>query len=294
MSDIQPREVAGADGPATLLRAALPSIPGVNQVPGVRKHSGDFAGLSMRRRGVTIDRSRVEEYATVCGFPIKDTAPLPFPHLLAFPLHLAIMADPAFPYPAIGTVHIENVITSHRPLAIGETLAVTVAARPPRPHRKGRTIDFEASVTVDDEVVWESVSTYLRRGKGDDAAPRDDLDLGDPPPGVARWRLPADLGRQYAAVSGDRNPIHLHPLTSRPLGFARPIAHGMWTKARCIAALENRLPDAVRIEVAFKRPIMLPGSVSFGARHDADGYVFGVTKSGKDTVHLVGRTSDPD
>ena len=78
----------------------------------------------------------------------------------------------------------------------------------------------------------------------------------------AEWRLGGDLGRRYAAVSGDRNPIHLHALTAKPFGFPRAIAHGMWTKARCLAALEGRLPDAFSVDVRFRKPILLPGRVS--------------------------------
>ena len=37
----------------------------------------------------------------------------------------------------------------------------------------------------------------------------------------------------------------------------------MWSKARCIAALENRLPEHVKVDVAFKKPIFLPGTVAF-------------------------------
>ena len=83
---------------------------------------------------------------------------------------------------------------------------------------------------------------------------------------TAEWRLPDDLGRRYAAVSGDRNPIHLHAWSAKPFGFPRAIAHGMWTKARCLAAL--RLPDAFTAEVRFKKPILLPGKVTFGEAED--------------------------
>ena len=48
-------------------------------------------------------------------------------------------------------------------------------------------------------------------------------------------------------MSGDHNPIHLYPLTAKALGFRRQIAHGMWSLARCVAAVENRLPDAVTV-----------------------------------------------
>ena len=67
------------------------------------------------------------------------------------------------------------------------------------------------------------------------------------------------------AVSGDRNPIHMHSLTAKPLGFPRAIAHGMWTKARCLAALESRLPDAFAVDVRFRKPILLPGRVEFAS-----------------------------
>ena len=67
-------------------------------------------------------------------------------------------------------------------------------------------------------------------------------------------------------MSGDHNPIHLYPITAKALGFPRQIAHGMWTMARCVAALENRLPDAVRVDVAFKKPVLLPGLGARSAR----------------------------
>ena len=274
----------------TLLKVALPSVPGVNQLPGIRKQGGPFTGLTETREAVTVSRDHVSAYAAVCGFPSKDTVPLTYPHLLAFPLHMAIMSDPAYPYPAIGAVHLTNVITSHRPIRVGETLGVTTSAEPGRPHPKGTVVDFVTTVTADGSTVWESVSTYLRRGRGTQGADAG-LTLHDVPAGTTQWRLPADLGRRYAAVSGDHNPIHLYPLTAKALGFPRQIAHGMWTKARCVAALENRLPDAVRVEVVFKKPVFLPGTVAFG--HDvAQGQgAFALTSPKDSSPHLIGRAT---
>ena len=53
---------------------------------------------------------------------------------------------------------------------------------------------------------------------------------------------------------------------AKPFGFERAIAHGMWTKARCLAAL--RLPDAFTADVRFKKPILLPSTVTFGEAED--------------------------
>ena len=276
-----------------LVKAALPSVPVVNQLPGVKKASPDgFEGLSKDRPPVTVERGHVDAYAKVCGFPTKDTVPLSYPHMLAFPLHMGIMTDPAFPAPAIGTVHLENSIARHRQIAVGEELAVSASVGPPEPHPKGTLYRFMTQVRAGDEqlLVWESTSTYLRRGRGDESAASGPTFPDAPPSGIV-WKLPADLGRRYAAVSGDHNPIHLYPITAKALGFPRQIAHGMWSKARCIAALENRLPDAVRVDAAFKKPIFLPGKVAFGSTPTNDGYAFSLTDPKNGAPHVVGQTT---
>jgi acyl dehydratase len=274
-----------------LVKAALPSVPVVNQLPGVKKASPDgFSGLSKDRRPVTVERGHVDAYAAVCGFPTKDAVPLPYPHMLAFPLHMAIMTDPAFPAPAIGTVHLENSITGHRPIAVGEELAVSASVGGAEAHQKGTVYRFVTEVRAGDELVWESTSTYLRRGEGDESAPSGSSFPDALPSGIV-WKRPADLGRRYAGVSGDHNPIHLYPLTAKALGFPRQIAHGMWSKARCIAALENRLPDAVRVDVAFKKPIILPGKVAFGSTPTNDGYAFSLSNPKSGAPHLAGQTT---
>ncbi|KRF37711.1 dehydratase [Nocardioides sp. Soil805] len=278
-------------GARSLLRAALPAVPGLNLLPGVRKGPvSAFTGLAYARRRVEVRRSAVEQYAAVCGFPRKDTVPLPYPHLLAFGLHMAIMGDPAFPYPAIGTVHLENSITAHRAIGVGEVLDLETSVGAPRPHPKGSLLDFVTTATVGDETVWDETSTYLRRGRGDaDAA--GGLVVDGAPTGGVEWRLPADLGRRYARVSGDHNPIHLYPLTARALGFRRQIAHGMWTLARSVAAIENRLPDAVTVAVAFKRPVFLPGTVAFADTAEGGVHTFAMTDPRDGSPHLVGRAT---
>ena len=109
-------------------------------------------------------------------------------------------------------------------------------------------------------------------------------------PGRILWRLGGDVGRRYAGVSGDHNPIHLYPVTAKALGFPRQIAHGMWSLARCVAALENRLPDEVTVEAAFKKPILLPGTVGFGQDPVDDGIAFALTSPRSGAPHVVGRT----
>lgn len=272
-----------------MLKAALPLVPGVNLIPGIKKTGGSFGDITRERKGIVIDPKHVAAYAAICGFENKDTLPLTYIHMLAFPLHMDIMTSGEFPYPAIGTVHLRNSIHQIRPVTAQETLDITVTATNLRPHPKGKVFDMEAKATSAGELVWESTSTYLRIGKGDEnASGGESLEV------IAgtgtKWKLPANLGRRYGSVSGDMNPIHLYPITAKALGFNRQIAHGMWTKARCVAAIASRLPDDVTVEVEFKKPVFLPGTVAFGSRVVADGIDFSLTNPKSGAPHLVGRS----
>ena len=79
--------------------------------------------------------------------PAATSYRVTFPHLLAFPLHMAIMSDAAFPYAAIGMVHVENAITAHRAIGVGEALDVTTSVATPRPHARGVLLDFTTTVS---------------------------------------------------------------------------------------------------------------------------------------------------
>jgi hypothetical protein len=277
----------------TMLKAALPAVPGVNLLPGVRKSGDALPDLTLHRKDIEIDGDHVAAYAGICGFEPSQTLPFTYPHMLAFPLHMGIMTDASFPFPAIGTVHLANRITQHRPISPSEKLDVSVSAVNLRPHAKGRVFDMVTTVTSGGETVWDSASEYLRLGKGDPDA-TSERDAFDVVAGTGIvWSLPGNLGREYAAVSGDHNPIHLYPLSAKAFGFKRQIAHGMWSKARSVAAFANRLGDEATVEVEFKKPIFLPGKVAFGSRVvDGDtsrGLDFSLTNPGSGAPHLVGR-----
>ena len=274
-------------------RAAAPLIPGASLLPFFPGGGGEIPEIELELPNVKADPDAVAAYARVCGFTLRDQLPPTYPHVLAFPLHVALMADGRFPFGAVGLVHLENRIEQHRPLGLGEEL--TLRARPTalRPHRKGQTFTLLSEArTVSGELAWEGVTTILHRGTGDPAqqGAGGDFALDPETPASAEWRLPGDLGRRYAGVSGDRNPIHMHALTARPLGFPSAIAHGMWTKARCLAALESRLPDAFAVEVRFRKPILLPARVEFTSAEGKDGEIaFAVRDAKVATPHLDGR-----
>ncbi|KAA5836280.1 hypothetical protein F1721_08195 [Saccharopolyspora hirsuta] len=238
------------------------------------------------RRDVAIDRDHLAEYDRVCGFGLRDELPITYPHVLSFGLSVRLMTDPGFPFPLVGLVHVANSIRQERPLLVTDALTQRVRLADLRPHPKGKQFDVITETEVGGEVVWRETSTYLRRGgRSEDAAGQRAADLAGEP--TATWRVPGDIGRRYAAVSGDRNPIHLNSLAAKAFGFRRAIAHGMWSEARCLAAFAERLPGQCTVDVEFRKPLLLPSTVDFAARREESGWAFALrSRSGK--PHLLG------
>src|SRR5665811_581721 len=207
---------------------------------------------------------------------IRDRVPATWIHVMAFPLQMALLSAADSPFALAGIVHVTNSMSLLRPVSVGERLRLSSSYGPPREHRRGVLIDMIGEAHVGDELVWRGVSAYLVR----DATlpgmlPEEQPDGVRLPSDVeidadAVWRLPANLGRRCASVSGDINPIHTSALGGKAFGFPRAIIHGMWTHARVLAALEPRLPDTYRMDVRFTKPILLPSSVRFGARHEGN------------------------
>ena len=289
MRVLYPRAALGA------ARGALDRIPGrsaLSKMPLLEVSTGPPAlpDTELRLSGLETDREHLAEYNRVCGFRLRDTLPATYPHILAFPMSMELMTGGDFPFPVIGMVHVGNRIERRRPIATGERLDLRVWAEDLRPHDKGMQFDMRAEASVDGDVAWRSWSTYLRRGGGgsESNGARRDERRPEPPRAQAQWKLPGDIGRSYAGVSGDSNPIHMHGLSARLFGMPRAIAHGMWLKARCLAALDGHLPDAYAAEVSFKLPALIPGTVSFASWEDGGGRAFALHDRANEKPHLSG------
>lgn len=285
------RELSGTPnvlaGYAKAFGSALP-LAGRLPLAGLPGGGGELPDLELRVPALRTDLEHLAAYAHVCGFTLRDTLPVTYLNVRAFPVHIALMTDGGFPFGPVGLVHLTNTIEHRRPVGVREELALRVWATGLDPHPKGRTLTLHTEVSdAAGEVVWSAASTMLRTGGS--SSERTERPADPEVPASATWRIPGDQGRRYAAVSGDRNPIHLYGLTAKPFGFPRAIAHGLWTKARALAALEAQLPDAFTAHVEFRKPVLLPTTVTFGSATDAAGVTsFAVKDAKKGSAHLVG------
>jgi acyl dehydratase len=245
----------------------------------------------LARKGVTVDRAHLAAYDQVCRLPLGDVLPATYPHMLTFPLQMALMSDRSFPLALPGLVHVRNRIELLRPIGADALLDLEVWAENFASHRSGAAVDLCATVSAGGQEVWRSRSTYLSRGAtAPEGAPEADIEVavGDLERVAATWRIPDDAGRRYAKVSGDVNPIHLSGLAAKAFGFKRAIAHGMWVKARVLGALSGRLPDALDLDVSFRKPLFLPSTVTLSTAQVDRGWDVAVRNATSGTEHVVG------
>lgn len=321
MTVLPPSRTVTGPPPGTRVET-LPSAPGLGglyvrgaagsaavRIPG-RTTATTLPAVAHRVEGVRVDPGHLTSYQHLLGETGSDALPSGFCHVLAFPVATAVMVRPDFPLPLLGMVHVANAASVLRPVHLGDALDVTAWTQDLRAHRRGTQLDVCAEIAVDGEVAWRGVSTYLAKGvhlvgsTGSAAAP------GAEPSGTAEvsgtetssgegtssgrvgasvaWRLGADVGRAYGAISGDRNPIHMSALSAKAFGFPRAIAHGMYTAARALADVGARRGPTYDWTVDFAKPVLLPGrvDVTYTTATDGTWMYAGRSQSGK--LHLTG------
>lgn len=249
---------------------------------------------------LVIDQANLRDYRKICGFMNDGRVPATYFAVLSQTLQMNMMAKPDFPFAMLGLVHLENSVTQYRVIFDTETVRMSVQLDNLRAHDKGQQFDFVTTVFVGEELVWQGVSTYLSRQKKSKQSPQ----AAKPKETITPAKLDAsegglslpievqeDIGRRYAFVSGDFNLIHLHPLSARAFGFPKAIAHGMWTKARALAAIARNfeLPAAYQVQVSFRQPVFLPSAIELVTdAPDALGIEFGLYSKDSKKTHALG------
>ena len=247
--------------------------------------------LEVRVPAVQTSPARLAAYREICGFEPSDQMPITFPQVQAAPLHMWLMLRPEFPIPLMGIVHIRNDFELLKPMPADAAYEIRTALADGRRTHQGYEFDMVTEYfDHDGDKVYRSLMTVLYRMKteGGPARPR------STPPGMAlaeyrSFDVPSDIGRRYAPIGGDFNPIHLFSLTAKAFGFPRAIAHGMWSIARAAALVESaRGIQSRRLDVQFRQPLLLPGKVALKFGVSRSGNEFALLSRTSDKVHLTG------
>ncbi len=254
--------------PVSLVRALTPW----------KRSAGATTVLPESRTEVTgwrQDRTKLAAYRSLVG---SDAGiPIAFPQLPIMALHIDLLSQWSFPLRALGLVHQGAVIEVLDQLPAAGPWDVAAAVSEGRHVRSGLEFDVSGEVGVGGSVLWRSTSTYLSRSRSAAGAEESGVPQVD---ASGEWDAEVDIlveegtGRAFGRVTGDINPIHLHAVPARAFGFRQAIAHGWWTTGR--VAAELGVDEAVagrRLEIAFRRPIVLPSTPVLCSRTGPSGRV---------------------
>lgn len=271
------------NGMLNLVRAAAGALPFIPR--------GDLApNRTVTVKGLAVDPANVAAYASVTGLRFGDTVPLTYPFALTFPSVMSLVSGFDFPFPAMGSVHVENQITQYKPIAVTDVVDVSVHAENLREHRKGMLIDLVTDVNVGNDTAWHQVTTFLhqqRTSLSDEPKPEPKKQPKLGPPNAILKITPSQI-RHYASVGGDHNPIHTSSIGAKLFGFPAAIAHGMFSAAAVLANIEGRLPGAVAYSVRFGKPVVLPARAGLYVNRTGGGWELVLRNLSKGYPHLTG------
>lgn len=240
-----------------------------------------------------ISRDLVDDYNRMLGASGDvghNSAPSLTAHITAFGLSMAMMAERHFPLPLLGTVHLQHKVWHMSDVPIDQPVRISTWAQNLAPHHAGTTVEVWAQIfdQKTDKLLWQSMALYLSRSvklPGVEQPERPHRPTFQPPAMTGQWDLPKDIGRRFAAVSGDRNPIHMSNLTAKALGMPGAIAHGMYAAGRMLGGRETPAPYTWAIE--FASPMRLPSTVAVNYRQDGDRLLITGWSARNEKMHFV-------
>lgn len=275
---------------------------------GKRSKSTELKTPAVAVRGAKVSAGRDQSFRELAGAPKSADAFFGHIHALIMPMQMELMSADDFPLPMMGLIHTENTYRQFAPVPVGSEVDIEVRVDGFRAHRAGTEVVLKATVTAADAggaesaagdapaVLVEEESVYLAKGRRlkdvGEAPEQQARPRFKPPVPTAQWRLPGSIGRSWAKVSGDWNPIHVTGVTAKALGMPGVVAHGMYTASRALA--ESDVPEGAPFEfhISFAAPVIVPKTVQVAITRagEVEG---GTARGGMDIVAWDGRKKRP-
>lgn len=157
----------------------------------------------------------------------------------------------------------------HKPIPVGEPLLVrawldSIEDDGSRALLVQKIITGTASAP---DALTATLTAFVPLKKREGGGSRDKPTVPEGAREIARQRVKANAGWEFAVLTGDFNPVHWVAPYARMFGFKSTILHGFSTMARSLAAVDKVLlagdPRPItRVDVRFVRPVTLPGELA--------------------------------
>lgn len=245
--------------------------------------------IVVRWQGARIAPRRLATYRAAIGRPDEGEISVLYPHVLGFPLHMALLTHRAYPLPIWRALQIRNVLRRLRTIDPTARFDVETRVAAHRPVEKGLEVDLETRFASGGECVWESTTTYFYRGRFEgapmdaEAAPPVAMD-----PAAESFALPAHGGFGFARLTGDFNGLHWAKPYARRFGYRTAFLHPQRAAGLCMARLRAPASVAQQLRLWIKGPMFYGAKVRM---HRAGAACFGLSVGDDPRMALVGEWS---
>jgi MaoC like domain len=271
---------------AYMARAFLPS-------PGLKRTRG-FPPIRVIWKNARVGRQELSSFLRLTGLRLGQGMPLLFPHVFGFRLQMALLTHPAFPMPVWGALQIRNHLLQHRPIQADDSLELETRVAGQRILEKGAEVDLYTAVRSENELAWESLTTFYYRGRfGEQGAPSP---LARPPEitgeEIARWQATGGSGWRFGDLTGDFNGIHWSSWYARAFGFRRAFHHPQRVLGQCLARLQATGTTVTqRLDAWLKGPVYYDSEVALRTATGPQGIVCALFQDGEDRPAIIARWS---
>lgn len=237
-------------------------------------------------KGILINPKDVSQFAGFIG--IGNPTPFVYIYILAQRAQAALMLQKEFTIAIPGLVHIYNRLEEVNPIDYTAPFDIETQVDVEYKAEGSLVPTFSVAFLQRGQVVARCNSIYLAKRKSNKPKSTTTVDNPATKPFLSQEIvIPANAGRQYAKIAGDRNPIHTSTLLAKLFGFKRPIAHGWYLVSKIVNLCEQHQNTTYKtINVEFKSPVFLPGAIVLQVEEKPDGILLFSALS-KETNKLV-------
>ena len=252
--------------------------------------------------------------------------------VLTLPMQLEMMISEPFPFKPMGLVHLANHIEFNYLPEQNAKMLLQTSFNGLTWHKNGWVFALLSEGFVNGKLAISATSYYLSRQRHSQvnknpnvtkdvvfdtvnfdaatskttAAPKFAAEMPTidellPPfDGSVDMHFPLGIGRQYARVSGDFNPIHLSRWTAKLMGFKQAIAHGMYSKALCLSVILKQEMQSrkgalaqtpMQVSTQFIQPIYLPTRCELNIKREGDSLGFSLSSKNRSKTREHLRTT---
>lgn len=250
--------------------------------------------VSSLSKEINIGSTHCERYNRAVGWKLGIASVIHpnYLQVLTLPMQLEMMISQPFPFKPMGLVHLANHIDINFLPEQSAKLTLKTSFSGLTWHKKGWVFAVLSEGSVGGKLAISGTSFYLSRQRhvnGIDEAPSDAViktpslpvidNIEAPFERISEVNFALGVGRKYARVSGDFNPIHLTRWTAKMMGFKQAIAHGMYSKALCVSdvvkqeaqSAKGLLADTpMQFSTQFMQPIYLPTPCELMIKREAN------------------------